>query len=153
MFEHMDKKIKEDWIEALRSGQYDQKRGNLMTQQLYSGAAEYCCLGVLCEAVLEVGHYTDSDTEEEMFDTLDWFQSQDENYQINPDEGYESTSSLPVMLRQHLGLSESEVSTLIQLNDGVQCDDNPTGRQHTFGEIANILSDGYLTIKGDGTDV
>ena len=153
MFEHMDKKIKEDWIEALRSGEYDQKRGNLMTEQLYSGIAEYCCLGVLCEAVLEVEHYTDPDTEEEMFDTLDWFQSQDENYEMNPDEGYESTSSLPVMLRQHLGLSESEVGALIHLNDGVQCDDNPTGRPHSFNEIANVISNGYLTIEGDGTNV
>lgn len=154
MFEHMDKKVKEDWVEALRSGQYEQKRGNLMTQQLYSGATEYCCLGVLCDAVLEIGHYTDNDNnEEEMFDTLDWFQSQDENYLQNPEEAYESSSSLPVMLRQHLGLSQEEVSALIHLNDGVQCDDNPTGRQHTFSEIANILSDGYLTIKGDNNDV
>lgn len=152
MFEHMDKKIKEDWIDALRSGKFEQQSGSLMKEN-YPNTPTYCCLGVLCDAVLEVSHYTESDSDEEMFDTLDWFQSQDENYKMNGDEVYESTGSLPTMLREHLGLSETEVSTLIQLNDGVQCDENPTGRKHTFAEIANVLSDGYLTYDGGDTNV
>lgn len=38
----MDKKIKDKWIKALRSGRYKQIQGRLHD----NGA--YCCLGVLC---------------------------------------------------------------------------------------------------------
>lgn len=152
MFEHLDAKVKSDWIEALRSGEYEQMRGALMNEN-YPNTPTYCCLGVLCDVVLEVEHYTDDDADEEMFDTLEWFRSKDENYEPNPDATYLCTSTIPEMLRQHLGLSQSEVSALIHLNDGVQCDDNPTGRPHSFNEIANVLSNGYLTIEGDGNNV
>lgn len=39
----LDKEIKKAWIEALRSGKYEQGKGYLKKD----GA--YCCLGVLCE--------------------------------------------------------------------------------------------------------
>ena len=40
----MDVKIKEKWLEALRSGKYRQTRGKLKSR---NGA--FCCLGVLCD--------------------------------------------------------------------------------------------------------
>lgn len=40
------KKIKEDWITALRSGEYKQGTGRLITTD-NSGSIAYCCLGVL----------------------------------------------------------------------------------------------------------
>ena len=41
----MDQKLKQDWVEALRSGKY--KQGRLA---LYKPCSEaYCCLGVLCK--------------------------------------------------------------------------------------------------------
>lgn len=40
----MDQKIKEKWIEALRSGNYQQGR-----QQLKTWDNKFCCLGVLCD--------------------------------------------------------------------------------------------------------
>lgn len=40
----MNKEIKLKWIEALRSGNYKQGRG-----QLRNHRNEYCCLGVLCD--------------------------------------------------------------------------------------------------------
>lgn len=39
----MDKEIKRRWVEALRSGKYEQGQGKL----LHSG--KFCCLGVLCD--------------------------------------------------------------------------------------------------------
>ena len=39
----MDKRIKQKWIDALLSGEYQQTR-----QQLFDGDG-YCCLGVLCD--------------------------------------------------------------------------------------------------------
>lgn len=45
----MDAKLKADWVNALRSGEYKQTR-----ETLYDGAG-YCCLGVLCKvAGLEI---------------------------------------------------------------------------------------------------
>lgn len=45
----MDKKLKDEWIKALRSGKYTQGQG-----QLCNGV-EYCCLGVLAEIALNKG--------------------------------------------------------------------------------------------------
>lgn len=39
----MDAKLKQDWIDALRSGKYRQGRGRLCDD-----SSRYCCLGVLC---------------------------------------------------------------------------------------------------------
>ncbi len=41
--------IRHDWIEALRSGEYPQ--GNMYL----NSRGSYCCLGVLCEVVIEHG--------------------------------------------------------------------------------------------------
>lgn len=47
----MNKEIKARWIEALRSGNYEQGRYNLRRGNFY------CCLGVLCDTVKdEVNH-------------------------------------------------------------------------------------------------
>jgi hypothetical protein len=45
----MDPAVKEKWIEALRSGDYEQGKGAL------SIAGTYCCLGVLCEIAVKDG--------------------------------------------------------------------------------------------------
>lgn len=39
----MNSQIKQKWLDALRSGQYEQTRGNLRNKQ------GFCCLGVLCD--------------------------------------------------------------------------------------------------------
>lgn len=44
----MDTELKRKWIEALRSGKYEQG-----ADLLRSGDNKYCCLGVLCELVGE----------------------------------------------------------------------------------------------------
>lgn len=45
----MRQDIKKLWVEALRSGQYEQGSGAL------SCDGQYCCLGVLCEIAVEQG--------------------------------------------------------------------------------------------------
>lgn len=42
----MNKQLKEKWIAALRSGEYEQGRNYLRT-----GTGKYCCLGVLCNLI------------------------------------------------------------------------------------------------------
>lgn len=39
----LDKRVKADWVAALRSGKYEQSRYRLKDDR------GYCCLGVLCE--------------------------------------------------------------------------------------------------------
>lgn len=58
----MDANLKSKWVEALRSGQYEQT-----AEQLVCGGA-YCCLGVLCiVAGYDIG---DSDTSYRKLDGL-----------------------------------------------------------------------------------
>lgn len=45
----MDKKLKKQWVEALRSGDYEQ--GTNVLCKLTATGAQYCCLGVLAEVV------------------------------------------------------------------------------------------------------
>ena len=45
----MNPEIKQRWVEALRSGKYEQGRGVL--REFRDGKFHYCCLGVLCDLV------------------------------------------------------------------------------------------------------
>lgn len=45
----MDKKTKQKWLKALRSGEYKQGRHTL--REDFIAEKEYCCLGVLCDLV------------------------------------------------------------------------------------------------------
>lgn len=45
----MDPKLKAEWVEALRSGEYKQGSGALLSQD-----GGYCCLGVLAEILGEL---------------------------------------------------------------------------------------------------
>lgn len=54
----MDKKTKQKWVKALRSGKYQQGEGSLRkTSSCFTGGEEdkeenkFCCLGVLCDIV------------------------------------------------------------------------------------------------------
>jgi hypothetical protein len=51
----MDAELKAKWIAALRSGEYEQGKGNLRARN-----GTYCCLGVLCK-VAGYGIDTDND--------------------------------------------------------------------------------------------
>ena len=45
----MNKRIKNKWVKALRSGEYDQTDGTLAEVNLDTGKESFCCLGVLCD--------------------------------------------------------------------------------------------------------
>jgi hypothetical protein len=49
----MNEEIKEQWVNALRSGEYTQGTGRLAT--IRPDHIEYCCLGVLCELAVKNG--------------------------------------------------------------------------------------------------
>lgn len=91
--EVMDKKIKAKWVEALRSGKYQQ--GKLSLRTTTKAADKFCCLGVLCDVVQpESWHRT----------TAGWF-----------NDG--SQSQLPYELRIALGIKSVTQVHLIDMND------------------------------------
>lgn len=47
----MDSTLKQEWITALRSGDYKQGKGGLK-----STTNSFCCLGVLCDLLLNMIH-------------------------------------------------------------------------------------------------
>src|SRR5438093_12569523 len=49
----MNPKIKQDWIERLRSGLYAQGQRRLRRDTI--SEPKHCCLGVLCELAVEAG--------------------------------------------------------------------------------------------------
>lgn len=50
----MDKLVKAKWIEALRSGDYEQTAG-VLTDVSVLGEERHCCLGVLCQVAIKNG--------------------------------------------------------------------------------------------------
>jgi len=45
----MDAKLKAKWVKALRSGEFNQRRGALYRKERPGFEAGYCCLGVLAK--------------------------------------------------------------------------------------------------------
>lgn len=64
----MNPEIKERWVAALRSGEYQQGFGQLRVRNYEASIGEplyrYCCLGVLCDLAAQdaVGHWIDEST-------------------------------------------------------------------------------------------
>lgn len=139
----MNPEIKQLWLNALRSGKYEQ--GKLMLKPTESS---YCCLGVLCEIAQErsIGEYIPSE-EHQGFT----FKYRDNNIY---DEPYCEDSELPWTVKQWAGLdnenpkvtmneenikegykgiiqSETRLS-LAELNDNFS---------YSFTELANIIEE------------
>lgn len=85
----MNPEIKQNWLEALRSGKYQQGRGCLKQGN------KYCCLGVLCDTVSSSG----------------WCG----NVFYYKDEP--NAQSLPNPLADELGISNIHEKKLMYLND------------------------------------
>lgn len=92
----MNAEIKGKWVEALRSGKYQQGQGKLCTRD-----CKYCCLGVLCEVL---GYKTDPDPH-------------------RPFHTYQGQSGLlPHDARMRSEVTSKEEGLLIDLNDTDQRD-------------------------------
>ena len=48
----MKQEVKDEWVTALRSGDYKQGEG-MLRQVLDDNTEAYCCLGVLCEIAVK----------------------------------------------------------------------------------------------------
>lgn len=114
----MDKQWKAKWIEALRSGKYNQAR-----EILYNGEG-YCCLGILCD-ISGLGKWTE-----------------DREY-INTFGDDSSLTTLPEFVFTAMGFYESNPIPLQGMNldirkgDGSLAELNDNG--FTFSQIADII--------------
>lgn len=92
----MNKKVKEKWIKALRSGKYKQTRmGVLRTKR-----NAFCCLGVLCDVV----------------DPKSW-QKKDSNA-YDDHYSHQGHDTWPTnSITGKLGITPDTVITLVKLND------------------------------------
>jgi hypothetical protein len=91
----MNKNVKHKWVKALRSGDYKQGKGCLLN--LKEGEANYCCLGVLVN-LFEKEHHLQ-------------FNKQLSGWGEN--HGYK----LPLLVSEWSGVSNSQESVLMELND------------------------------------
>lgn len=89
----MNKDIKDKWVAALRSGNYQQGQGSLRTEN------RYCCLGVLCEIT-----------------GCRWRSEPDMFVALYKDSSTGSTY-IPEQLREELGMSLVDEEKLATRND------------------------------------
>jgi len=101
------------WTEALRSGEYQQGRGQLMTS--YQGDKLFCCLGVLADLEGRQELFVDYEVE--------WWGRQE--LFVDYEVGWCEACTLPTSM-----LSRETQGILIQANDGAR---------NTFAEIADII--------------
>ena len=150
MNDNMNNNLRKRWVAALRSGEYEQGK-----ERLRSGGDEYCCLGVLCDIVINDSLLNGTDrylwdgrpySEEYTFVDIDhdlWRDDiEHEDYEINEDE-YTFT--------EHGSLTQS-VITLIGLRSDTGVFDNVRINDWgLFGELSestNTLSLAILNDKG-----
>lgn len=131
----MNPEVKEKWINALCSGQYEQAVGALTIDE------GYCCLGVLCDL-----HQQETGSGKWVYDHNQWW------YQTANDKCY---VSLPKDVQVWAGIEEGnpgleveysgEKVPLYRLNDGVfhylendKVHDIP---KHSFEQIAKVIKE------------
>jgi hypothetical protein len=107
----MERQLRDKWITALRSGQYQQGQSYLKS----NGA--YCCLGVLCEIA---GHEAAEHSPDGIVGFLTTHAYPDDEPAsefAGPDGREESTATLSHRMLEELGLTGFNQDDLIEMND------------------------------------
>lgn len=107
----LKKKIKEKWLNALRSGAYKQSR-----EMLRRKGGGFCCLGVLCDITKNMS---------DKWEVTPHFKYV---YFVHEREHYKS--NVPLDILQKVGLRRTEEQALIELNDV---------RKYNFKKIADYI--------------
>jgi len=133
----MEQKIKEKWIAALRSGNYEQGQGALRRADVTGD--KYCCLGVLCEIVLDEGiEYDNSEYPDENGPLERYLHEPDNSYYYGCNLSEHTigkngiSTELPFWLAEKLGVNSDVEADLICLNDRDEED---------FKRIANYIEE------------
>jgi hypothetical protein len=110
----MDAELKTKWVEALRSGEYDQGKNALKSTD-----GSFCCLGVLCD--LKYG-------KEIWKENKDCYGDYSGTYRLSPING-KGVDFPTENKRRELGISNSVMRQLAEMND----DD------YSFEQIADVI--------------
>ena len=108
----MKKKLKKQWIKALRSGKYTQGPGELCNTQDNT----HCCLGVLCEVAIKENHKI--------------IRTKEGHYNLNKKMSVDDRLDKAMLI--HFGLDSKTQIQLIEMNDE---------NRLSFKEIANYIEE------------
>lgn len=138
----MKASMKRAWLEALRSGKFQQGR-DYLGYQLPNGQREYCCLGVLCVVAGVKGEFKVDGTARRV---LEFGQDATDGDEILPDDlaadlGIERNPCIPVQLPN--APYPNAFTTLAKANDDGL----------TFGQIADLIEYFIDADPDDLTDV
>jgi hypothetical protein len=117
----MSTQIKQQWVTALRSGEYTQASSNLRTEE------GFCCLGVLCDL-----YSKDTGTEWEVNHTAD---AKPIPFYSFVNEG----SFLPIAVVNWAGLEKSSPEVIALEGEAELAQLNDSGS--TFTQIAQLIED------------
>lgn len=96
-----NKEFKQAWLDALRSGEYEQGVGALKQHNWDSDTIRHCCLGVACEVAKKMGLELDEHVDSQGV------------FFFNGNEG-----SLPLKVREFAGIGHDDTtSELVRMND------------------------------------
>ncbi len=142
----MNQEIKDQWVKALKSGEYKQGYGKLAVK-MSNGQQKHCCLGVLCELAVEAGIVEKIEVPMNViFDDDDYeatmFEYEGEQVPDTPRVRNRTGYTLPERVKVWAGLDSDNPgvtrphgyeTTLSELNDS---------KIHNFEDIANIINEG-----------
>lgn len=123
-------KEQKKWLEALRSGKYNQ------TARVLHDDEGYCCLGVACEVLGESFEYFESENRYIISSEIKNYISQGEGYSVLTDSLAEKLQLFSKMGRPHFDDNSSREETMLE--DLTSYNDK---RDYTFEEIADHIEE------------
>lgn len=121
----MDANIKKRWVQALRSGKYNQTREELVNQD------GFCCLGVLCALYVQ----DHQDEFEDQFETGETPSLMEAIISLDND-GFPNNKVV-----KWARIDPRSMKTLIRMNDGIDPSNGTSSPdwKRSFNEIANHI--------------
>lgn len=108
----IDPQVKQKWVDALRSGEYQQATGKLKSQE------GFCCLGVLCD--LYAKEHEDAGWEYRGTDRP----SDPTDYWYFEDQSEKVSLCLPVSVAQWAGIEDYDGTVHVKVLDEDYCDED-----------------------------
>lgn len=128
------------WVQALRSGEYEQTTGMLCNRDS-RGEYAFCCLGVASEVAIasgvEVVRLHIEDAREQLYQWHDADSEPDNPIVVDSD----GENELPWPVQQWLGILSG--NPMLD-RSGLSCIVANDERKYTFAEIADMVEDYYL---------
>ena len=131
----MNEQIAKRWVDALRSGEYNQGEGFLCRIDA-NGRKYHCCLGVLCEILGAKGIKADLEQDPDDGNLIDENQTiiaYDGCVKLPPEVISKSAEFINATGNPRIFGVNGDMDTLADLNDGI------FSRPLTFNEIADII--------------